>query len=134
MKYIIKITSLILLFTYSTSGYSNNKDSTAIKRDVQHYLTARAIDGNLFINLSMINESKPGKYSLIKIDSNGSSESICQKDININTSNKRQFYSFIVKDKSEVIVTYQLVRISNNRETIGTWEYSPSENTITNTH
>jgi len=127
------LTAILVTLLISFNGYSTTLDSLAIERDVQKSLTAKVVENNIYFNLEMLNESKPGMYSLVKTFPDGTFESVGLKDIAVNTINQPLLYSFVDNKKPNSIVTYSLIRVSLNVETVECWQYYPIENTIRQT-
>ena len=114
----------------SSLSWAANIDSLKVNRDVQENLTVRIVEGKIYFNLTMINESKPGVYSLVKTYSDGTFESVGIKDIAVNTINHPLLYCFMENDIPKVNVVYKLIRISFNVETVQTWKYYSIQNKI----
>jgi hypothetical protein len=119
---VIKNILLSILMLSTLSLTAGNMDSLKLetKRDVQVELSARVIEGEVYFKLLMLNESKPGFYSLVKEYADGTFESVGLKEIGVNTINQPLMYCFVDKSKS-IPVKYKLSRISNEVETLKTW-------------
>jgi hypothetical protein len=124
-----RILSLVFTVLFATTLTAQTTTSSE-DRDVLVDLTAKVHAGNVYFNLSMINESKPGVYSLVKVYNDGSLESVGMKEIAVNNINKPILYSFADKDVNETSVAYKLIRISTNTEVVKTWKCSEVENSI----
>ncbi len=122
---VIKNTLLSIILLISVSLTAGNMDSLKkeTKRDIQVELSARVIEGNVYFKLLMLNESKPGFYSLVKEYADGTFESVGLKEIGVNTINQPLMYCFVDKSKS-IPVKYTLSRISHEVETLKTWDFS----------
>lgn len=132
MNYINRISTVLFLMMISISGFSTNLDTNNVERNIQADLTARVVEDKIYFNLSMLNESKPGVYSLVKTFSDGTFESVGIKDIAVNTINQPLLYSFVDDNKSDENVSYDLIRISLEVETVESWQYCPIEDRICN--
>lgn len=122
MKTLKSIATVFALLT-SVLGIASNNDTLTneLPRDVQVNLTARVYEGKVYINLTMLNESKPGVYSLVKTYDDGSFESVSLKDVGVNTINRPLLYSFSDNPLESKPYSYVLVRISHSAEVVGTW-------------
>jgi hypothetical protein len=115
----------------ASASYAETEDSLKKEqnRDVLVELSAKVYGGNVYFKLLMLNESKPGIYSLTREYADGSIESVGIKSIAVNTINQPIWYSFV--DKSETRpVSYRLVRVSNEVEVVSIWHCSEIENGI----
>jgi len=136
MKSLTTLSTIFILMIISsssfavTSDYSVSDTSKVIQRDVEKSLTAKVIGDKIYFKLTMLNESKPGMYSLVKTYADGTFESIGIKDIAVNTINQPLLYSFVEENKSDVNVSYDLIRISFNVEPVESWQYCPLQDKV----
>jgi len=115
------LSTFVILITFQ--GFSITKDSAGIEmsRDIMVDMSARVHTGTVYFNLSMLNESKPGVYSLVKQFEDGSFVSVGIKEIGVNTINQPILYSFKDAPLETKPHSYLLVRISNDSEVVGKW-------------
>lgn len=130
--YSMKIILMTLMILVSSAVLAGSKDSveTDLERDVMVSLTGEVYNGNVYFNLLMLNESKPGVYSLVKQCADGTLESIGMKDIGVNTINEPLLYSFVDKSTDTAPVSYRLIRISFEVETIMVWNCGKTDQGI----
>jgi basic membrane lipoprotein Med (substrate-binding protein (PBP1-ABC) superfamily) len=127
----LRIISLAVAVLITTTFMAQSPEASSEEnRDVLVDLTAKVHEGNIYFNLSMVNESKPGVYSMVKMYKDGSFESLGMKEIAVNTINKPILYSFTDKSVGDASVTYKLVRISSETEIVKTWNCSEVANSI----
>ena len=130
MFYIKQTSVLLFSLMISFSGYSISVDSNRVERDVQKSISAKVVGDKIYFNLTMLNESVPGVYSLVKTFQDGTSESVGIKEVAVNTIGQPLLYSFVDENKSDELVSYDLIRISLEAETVETWQYCPKEDRI----
>lgn len=118
----LTIFTALLLYVSICAGQKDYLNSE-IQRDIQVELSTRVIEGEIYFKLLMLNESKPGFYSLVKEYADGTFESVEMKEIAVNTINQPLMYCFADKSKSAP-TKYKLLRISNEVEYIKTWHCS----------
>ncbi len=110
----------ILLFSMTMRAGEKDTLNVEVERDIQVDLSVRVIEGNVYFKLLMLNESKSGFYSLVKENVDGTMESVGVKEIGVNTINQPLMYCFVDKNVTS-LVSYRLVRISQEVESVKTW-------------
>ncbi len=120
---LFKITLILIIVGLSKSSFAISEDTTLnnCKRDVLVHASARVFGGSVYFNLSMLNESKPGVYSLVKVFNDNSFESVGIKEITVNQINQPLGYSFVDRCTGKAPASYKLIRISFETEVVKTW-------------
>jgi hypothetical protein len=113
-----------------TTDPAKKSEATAIERDKLISVTGRHFENNNYFKLKMLNESKAGFYSMVRIYPDGKIESVEIKNITVNTINKPLLYCFVDKQTPNVDFTYALYRISSENEIVQLWNYYAAEKTI----
>jgi hypothetical protein len=125
-----RILTVAMAFFLTSSSFAQTLEAPEEERDVLVSVSAQVHDGGVYFNLSMINESKPGVYSLVRIHNDGTFHSVGMKEIAVNNINKPILYSFADKSVEDTSVSYKLVRISDETEVVKTWNCSEVANSI----
>lgn len=113
-----------------TTDPTIKSETTTIERDKLISVTGRHYENSNYFKLKMLNESKAGFYSMVRIYPDGRIESVEIKNITVNTINKPLLYCFVDKQTPNVDFTYALYRISNENEIVQLWNYYAAEKTI----
>ena len=129
---------LIIILSFSPALFgkieraapTNTLESKPIVRDTLISVTARHYENSNYFQLKMLNESKAGFYSMVRIYADGTIESVAIKSITVNTINQPLLYCFADKKTPNVNFTYALYRISDKNEIVQLWHYHAAEKTI----
>lgn len=96
---------------------------SGIKRDSLVDVSYRMIDSAVYFKLLMMNDSKDGYYSMIRVFDDGRFESVDIRQMIANEINQPILYCFVDKALPLVDFTYILLRIADNTEEIKRWSY-----------
>lgn len=131
------ITSAILTLSifsshlYASSSSISNENNKAIPtHNIENKKATIANDDAIYFNITMNFESEKCMYSLVKLNADGSIESIGIKNGFKNLNNLPLRYSFTDNTLSDNDVQYVLYRIGSDSELIAQWVYSATDHSI----
>ncbi|NRA12579.1 MAG: hypothetical protein HRT57_11550, partial [Crocinitomicaceae bacterium] len=93
------------------------------QRDSMVELSFRMIESNIYFKLKMLNETKNGYYSMVRVFEDGSSESVDIRQMVANEINQPILYCFTDEEVPTVDFTYVLVRITAEYKEVKRWNY-----------
>lgn len=128
MKKTVVILSILLANTLAV--FASEKDSLvdSNNKEVLIASVAKAVEGNGYFSIKILNESAPYVYLLIK-DTGTDSEIVDTKNGVPNNLNQAILYSFKVLNMQDA--EYRLVQVGTEYKVISIWTYDSNQKVLT---